>query len=326
MKKIVGITLALFAAFAVLFVAFRPAPESTPVEKQAPEEARVISTSQSQAADDRQTTDGGAAPVAVESSGTAATTKSGEPQAEGAAATAKSLTWLDYFKEGQNAYTNGDYASACDAFERAAAGNDENFYLHYMLGLSQWKDGRHERAAGELNRSLELNPSFVKGWVNLARVRRELGDPQEAIALCDKALAIDAACDDAWNVSGLSYLDAGDRDKAIECFKSAIAANAGNAFAMNNLALTYIYEERYEEALLPLEQAVEIAPEVAFIHNNLGIVYEHLGRNADAARQYAEAVDTPTGHDKAGASLKRILPLLSVEEEARLAEFYQAER
>jgi hypothetical protein len=51
-----------------------------------------------------------------------------------------------------------------------------------------------------------------------------------------------------------------------------------------------------------------------------------LGRNSDAARQYAAAVDAPAGHEKAEESLKRILPLLSVEEEARLAEFYQVER
>ena len=153
-----------------------------------------------------------------------------------------------------------------------------------------------------------------------------LDDPQEAVALCEKALAIDAQCDDAWNVAGLAYLDSGDRDNAVECFTSAITANADNAFALNNLGLTYIYMERFDKALLPLEQAVEIAPGIAFMRNNLGIVYENLGRTAEAAHQYAAAVDTPSGHDKAQANLKRILPMLSVEEEARLAEFYQVDR
>jgi tetratricopeptide (TPR) repeat protein len=326
MKKIFGITLALFAAFAVVFMAFRPAPESPPAEGRASQQAQAVAPAPSPVPDESGGPGGGDAPGLADSRRAPDASSSGEAGASVAASPVESLTWLEYFKEGQKYYSERDYASACRAFESAAAENDPNFYLHYMLGLSQWKNGRHERAAGELNRSLELNPSFVKGWVNLARVRRELGDPQEAVALCDKALAIDESSDDAWNVSGLSQLDAGDRAKAVECFKKAIAANPDNAFAMNNLALTYIYEERYEEALLPLEQAVEIAPGVAFIHNNLGVVYEHLGRNADAARQYAAAVDAPAGHAKAEASLKRILPLLSVEEEARLAEFYQVER
>jgi tetratricopeptide (TPR) repeat protein len=257
---------------------------------------------------------------------TGAPAEAASPCPDDGGATASPETWLTYFKSGQRSYSEGDYAQACRAFGRAIEKNEDNYYLHYMLGISYWKDGRTERATGPLNRSIELRPGFAKGWVNLARARRELGDPQEAIALCEKAIAVEDTSGDAWNVAGLSHLDLGEREAAIECFTNAIAVNAENPFALNNLGLSYIYEERFEEALLPLEEAARIAPGVAFIRNNLGVVYERLGRAADAARQYAAAMDTPSGHPRAEQSLKRVLPLLTVEEEATLAEFYQVEK
>ncbi len=335
MKKIAAITLALFAGFALVFFAFKPAALTSSFDEQAVEEPTSEAVEQPVAQGPRPTqparSSGSSADASSSSSEDLASTEGSSVEdasatAGGPEAPAKPATWLDHFRKGQALYSKGDYGEACEAFEKAVAENKDNFYLHYMLGLSQWKNGRHERAADQLNRSIERNPAFVKGWVNLARVRRELDNPQEAIALCDKAIEVDKANDDAWNVRGLAYLDTGDRDKAIESFKNAIAANGRNAYALNNLALTYIYEERFEEALIPLEQAVEAAPGTAFIRNNLGIVYENLGRTAEAARQYAAAVDASPGHEKAQASLRRILPMLSLEEEAALAEFYQVER
>lgn len=330
MKKIFGITLALFAASTILFVAFRPdtersaGDEGIAAENDLQASAETAAVERSSSHEPSSVTDPTGADLVSDVTVDSAADKA--PRSDAAGATAESLSWLDHFKEGQGSYSNGDYAEACRAFDGAIARNADNYYLHYMLGMSQWKGGRPERAAESLNRSIELNPSFVKGWVNLARVRRELEDPLEAVALCEKALAIDDSCDAAWNVAGLAYLDTGDRDKAIDCFTKAVSLNPENAFALNNLGLTYIYEERFDKALLPLEQAVEIAPGVAFMHNNLGIVYENLGRTEEAAHQYAAAVDTPSGHAKAQANLRRVLPMLSVEEEARLAEFYQIER
>ena len=342
MKKIVGISIALFAAFAVVFVAFRPEPEPPAGNAQdsparhAEAQARDLGLEQggSDVADEAGSLPANAANAPTRTGVTkeAATSAGTEPAASGSPAiaaedqgdtAAQSLTWLDHFKEGSALYKEAEYRSAAAAFEKALAANEESFYLRYMLGLAYWKDGRHERAAEHLNSCLELKPDHSKAWVNLARVRRELGDPQEAVALCEKALTLNEENSDAWNVTGLAYLDMGKRDAAIECFLNATTVNGENAYALNNLGLTYIYEERYGDAVLPLEQAVELAPNVAFIHNNLAVVYEHLGRTADAARQYASAADTPSGHAKAEASLKRILPLLSVEEEAQLAEFYQ---
>jgi tetratricopeptide (TPR) repeat protein len=340
MKKIFGISLALVAVFALLFFAFRPEPETS--AGQTPDSA--ANQSEALAADVTLDRSGSAASsqtgsVAAQTTGAdakATQASAGESQAGSASPAAaraqqtpvatseQSLTWLDHFKAGNACYAKGDYSAAAAAFEKAIATEKDNFYLHYMLGLSYWKDGRDERAAESLNTCLELKPDFAKGWVNLARVRRELGDPREAVALCEKALALDEASDDAWNVTGLAYLDMGEREKAREAFNNAVAINGRNAYALNNLALTLIYEERYGDALIPLEQAVELAPDVAFIRNNMGVVYEHLGRTAEAAREYAAAADTPSGYSKAEESLKRILPTLSVEEEAKLAEFYQS--
>lgn len=328
MKKIFGISLALFAGFAIVFFAFRPVHETEAVQ----EEVALAAATQSSLGQHAASSPAGSASTAAPGessasmSSTSATAEAASPGPNEAAAPAGPRDWLTHFKSGQRSYSKGDYADACRSFGKAVEENGDNYYLHYMLGLSRWKEGRIESATDPLNRCLELRPTFVKAWVNLARVRRELGDPQEAVALCEKALNLDGTNGDAWNVSGLAHLDNGDRDLAIECFINAISADAENAFALNNLGLAYIYAERFEEAVMPLEEAVDLAPDVAFIRNNLGVVYERLGRAADAARQYAAAMDAPEGHSKAEQSLKRVLPLLTVEEETTLAEFYQVEK
>jgi tetratricopeptide (TPR) repeat protein len=345
MKKTFAISLALVAAFALVFVAFRPQPETTASRAQ----DSTARHSKALAADVTLDSGGSGAPSRAGSQANPAVTQGAPGETKTASTSASEfetggpsgateraadtplpssepgLTWLDHFKKANAFYEKREYESAAAAFEKALQTKEDNYFLHYMLGLSYWKDGRDERAAESLNTCLELKPDFTKAWVNLARVRRELGDPQEAVALCEKALTLDQANDDAWNVTGLAYLDMGERDKAREAFTDALAINAKNPYALNNLALTFIYEDRYGDALIPLEQAVALAPDVAFIRNNMGVVYEHLGRAAEAAHEYAAAADTPSGHPKAEASLKRILPLLSVEEEAKLAEFYHGQ-
>jgi tetratricopeptide (TPR) repeat protein len=53
---------------------------------------------------------------------------------------------------------------------------------------------RDEAAAAELRAALSLNPTFVPALLNLANLQEDLGQRDEALALYERALAIDVRC------------------------------------------------------------------------------------------------------------------------------------
>ena len=90
------------------------------------------------------------------------------------------------WKDGVSSFENGDYDAAVSQLEVAVGGRSTDPYAHYLLGLAQWKTGRLEEAARSLETSLSQDATRPRTWVNLARVRMELGDAKGALEAADK--------------------------------------------------------------------------------------------------------------------------------------------
>src|SRR5262245_47326118 len=78
--------------------------------------------------------------------------------------------------EGVKLYGSGDFEGACTQLEVASAGRPDDAYVHYLLGLSQWKAGHLEESEKSLVRSSEINDRSARTFVNLARVRLDRND------------------------------------------------------------------------------------------------------------------------------------------------------
>ena len=94
-------------------------------------------------------------------------------------------------------YQAGEYEEALAGFETLLARTerggerDRAISIRNNVGLCCYKLGRLERAEREFRLVIEENPSYLKGYTNLALVRVAAGDRVEAESLYRRALEID---------------------------------------------------------------------------------------------------------------------------------------
>jgi tetratricopeptide (TPR) repeat protein len=210
------------------------------------------------------------------------------------------------YEKAESAFGAGNYPEATRLFTSYADSNPENPWGYYMLGLSSWKAGDREAAAGAFDRALQLDPSHRKSLFNSSRVLLELGQPKEALERIEKALTLEPMSNEGLRLLGRVRYQLGQVDEAIAAYQRALGLDDRDVWSMNNLGLIYLEQNRSGEAIPPLALAVELRSNAPVFQNNLGMALEHSGHPAAAAEAYEAAVSLDSTYKKAAVSLARI--------------------
>ena len=215
---------------------------------------------------------------------------------------------VNYLVRGIEAYQSREFGHAAAYLMAEADVRPDRAYTHYLLALALWKDGRLDEAAGAMSRSLELDDTSVKSFVNLARIQNDRGEFDAALEA--STAAVDRAPDDAAAhfLTGRSLYNLGDLDAAAGSLRTSLEIDPENGFVWNMLGLTELDAGLFEDARGSLERAVERRPQVAYIHNNLGMALERSGLREEAVLAYRRAVSVDGAHARAAANLARIDP------------------
>ena len=155
------------------------------------------------------------------------------------------------------------------------------------LGGAQDPD-LHRRAAVDYARSaVRAAPDDPTTLGNAAGVLGSFGgDINPAIALADRALALNPSFAGGWRMSGWLRLWAGDLDVAIEHFETAFRLSPrerGGAHCVG-IGEAQFFQRRFNEAIISLLNALEALPGHAGIYRYLASCYAHMGR-LDEARE-----------------------------------------
>ena len=209
------------------------------------------------------------------------------------------------WKDGVTRYQSGDFTGAASSLTVAADGHGDP-YRSYLLGLARWKSGDLAGAEKALQESVTKNPSSLKGWTNLARVRNEKNDRKGALDAAEKALGVDPTSADALHQKGRALMELGRRDEALEALKTAHDLDPESGYIANSLGLLLIQTGHPQDAVEPLEVAKARLPHVAYVRNNLGVAYERSGRLDEAKLEYQAAVEAG---DMGGKSMKSLVRL-----------------
>jgi tetratricopeptide (TPR) repeat protein len=210
------------------------------------------------------------------------------------------------YGDAETSFRHGDYAEAVGKFERYTRDNPDNAWGQYMLGLSAWKSGQHERALQAFDAALQLDPTHRKSLLNSARVLLETDQPEEALDRVQKALAIEPLSSDGLRLLGRTQAELGRFDDAIDAYQRALAIDDKDVWAMNNMGYIYIQQGRSDAALPPLARAVEIRGNVPVFQNNLGTALERSGHLSDAKTAFENALQADSAYDKASVGLARV--------------------
>ncbi|HEK86236.1 MAG: sulfatase-like hydrolase/transferase [Candidatus Saccharicenans sp.] len=140
-----------------------------------------------------------------------------------------------------------------------------------------------------LKAGTEANPRNYKLWMEYGLVLVEEGNYDQALVSLNKALGLVDWDPDLWNYLGVAYWKSGQPEKAIEVYEKALALDPAYPVVLTNLAtseMSLALKNRDRQILTSAEEhfkkAIELDPEHAEAYNGLGAVYRIQG-NIDGA-------------------------------------------
>lgn len=162
---------------------------------------------------------------------------------------------------------------------------------HATLGLLLARDtGRARDAEAALRRAIELDTRNEIGAkkltvvVTLADMRARAGDTREALALWQRATALDESNASLWVARGSIERAAKDDAAALKSFTRALELEPGNAEARLRRAEIYFETSQTEPALADARAAESVAVRDAKLGALLSTLYGRMGRAEDARR------------------------------------------
>lgn len=221
--------------------------------------------------------------------------------------------------EGMKALEAKDYPSAIAAFERAVAGDGNDYAAHFHLALAQTLAGRYAEAVPHYRQTLKLKPGLYEAEINLGlllfrtkdyagaepllkaasekkpgnatavaaygRSLLEQNKLAEAEPVLRTAAALDASQKDTLLGLAQRYEDAKQVDQAIALYKDFLG-HPGVAERLGNLMLS---TGRAGESIAFLEDAVKTSPTPAN-HYALAIAYLRNKDSAKAGEQFERCI------------------------------------
>jgi tetratricopeptide (TPR) repeat protein len=152
---------------------------------------------------------------------------------------------------------------------------DRERWNDYGIGLLLQGDLRAARAA--FTRVSELEPGYVDGWVNLARVAVAEGALDEAREVLGKALEIDPKLARAHFFLGLVDKESGEYESALEHLRTAAEQYPKDRVVRNQTGRILFLRRDYQAAVDELQHVLAIDPEDLMAHYTLMLAYRGLG-------------------------------------------------
>lgn len=143
----------------------------------------------------------------------------------------------------------------------------------------------------QLQKGVELVPTYNDAWYHMAIAYKELKDNPNALRCFEKARNEKYSKDAEFLVAqGVSMGEAKMFDKAFENFNAAIAINPKSSEAYNNMGIYLTDAGKLNEALVSLNKSVELKKDNENAVYNIGNVYRIAGDFRKAIEYYTKAI------------------------------------
>src|SRR5438094_2306507 len=149
----------------------------------------------------------------------------------------------------------------------------------------EWK-----RAGSELDRALELNPSYATGHFWRATHYMALGQFSDSLARVRKAVELDPLSMIILTDAARNLYLARRYDESIDQYQKSLAVDPNCPIARTALAEVYSRIGKHDEAVSEIEKAIALSGRSIFILDDLGYIYARAGKREDA-RKVLEDLD-----------------------------------
>ena len=204
----------------------------------------------------------------------------------------------EHIAEGMNAYAQGQYREALDAFTKAIELNPDHAQAYTNRGLTKYRLGDIDGAYDDHTSAIQKNPNFAAAYTNRGGARFIKGDVDGALADHTKALELFPEYVQALNNRGFVKLHIGDIDGAKADFDQALTLNPFDPNAYTNRATSHLAKANdlkkkgeEEAAQKELEEAARDATKAIVLNPNLASAYSLRGRILLEVRAFDKALE-----------------------------------
>ncbi len=177
------------------------------------------------------------------------------------------------------------YPRARELAEKGLQLDDSLAEAHASLGETLMQYYLDWNGAGmELQRAVDLNPSYATARMWKATHHVALGKMNESLAEIRKAKELDPLSMIILTDAGKDLYLARQNDAAIEQYKDSLRVDPNFAIAHKGLAEVYVQKSMYDEALNEIGIAISLSKRSVFILDDLGYIYASSGKKEEAMK------------------------------------------
>ena len=203
---------------------------------------------------------------------------------------------------GRVADTLAVFASAA---ERWPADGHVQFHVASALAVL----GRYEEAVASYERSIQLDPDYVRSHCNLGVALATLGRYEEAVESYHRALEIDPDFANCHHNLGVSLRNLKRFDDALASFRRALELQPDASRTHYEIGFCLSRLRRWTEGIASLERAIELDPQFGPSYRFLGVCLLPVGREAEAIAAFRNAARLDPKDRYASRSVAWILTL-----------------
>jgi len=129
---------------------------------------------------------------------------------------------------------------------------------YFNRGMMFYHRGRLDKAIGDYNRCLQLNPNYIEAYAFRGIAYLKENDPDRAISDFDQVIKQYPNEDSFYSWRGLAYESKGDLYNSILDFDHAIEINPNDASSYYYRGIAYSYNGEYEDAIADFHTVLEL--------------------------------------------------------------------
>jgi len=173
-------------------------------------------------------------------------------------------------------------ADARNSAKEAKSSEDKSKAIeHFMEGYRLAELGQYEEAIAACDKAIQLDPTNADAYYNKGVAFDNLDRFEEAIVAYDKTIEIAPDYERAYNNKGYVLLKLGRYDEAITSLNKAIELNPKDAFAYSNKGYSLINLARYDDAIDYIKKALVIRPDFRGAKINMALALQKRGGPGD---------------------------------------------
>lgn len=159
---------------------------------------------------------------------------------------------LAFYRAG---FTEAQNSSSAETLQKR-----EELYRLNNLGVALMEQYKHEDAVKQFKQSIERDPNFAIGHINLAMAYYFLNDSRLAIAEAQTALKLAAGSLQAQYILGAAYKKDRSYDEAIAAFNKVLAVDPKDPYTNIQIGQIYSTKQQYPQAAEAFRRAMDAEP------------------------------------------------------------------